>query len=96
MCLAGRLHPSVMTACPTLHLPMLSQFLCSFSAPAAEKIAPHTPPPIFSAVLAALTMASTGILVISFLMILSGIVADSFRNITYSVLYFTYFFLSAD
>jgi hypothetical protein len=55
---------------------MASQAACSCSGPAALKMAPHTPPPIFSDVFAALTMASTCIFVISFWTMENGIVLN--------------------
>jgi hypothetical protein len=60
---------------------MQSHSVCSFSAPAAEKIAPQTPPPILSAGFAALTIASTSILVILFLIILSGIIEPPLASV---------------
>ena len=64
----------VITASPIWIGASASQAFCSLSAPAALNIAPHTPPPILSDVLAALTMASTFIFVMSLRMIVSGIV----------------------
>jgi hypothetical protein len=47
---------------------------CSLSAPAAAKMEPHTPPPFCNAVLAALTITSTSIVVISLRTICSGMI----------------------
>ena len=57
--LCRKVEPRLMTASPVLIGTSLSQAAWSSPAPAAAKIAPHTPPPIFRSVLAASTIAST-------------------------------------
>jgi len=72
---AGRSKPGVIAAPPVLMGETLSQAACSFAGPAALKIAPQTPPPIARSVLAALTIASTFIRVMSCRTIVKGIVS---------------------
>lgn len=62
---AGNAKPGVITASPTGQPPMASQAARICPAPARLKIAPHTPPPSQSAELAAFTIASTRMFVMS-------------------------------
>jgi len=61
---AGKANPDVTTASPVAQPPMAAHATSSWG-PAAAKIAPHTPPPRRSPVLAALTIASTCSVVMS-------------------------------
>ena len=63
--LAGRAKPSVMTAAPVSQCPTARQAHSSWAHPAAPKMAPQTPQPGVSSLLAAFTMASALTLVIS-------------------------------
>ena len=60
-----RLYPFVITACPTGQGDKRLHSFCSSSFPALLKIAPQTPPPAIKFELAAFTMASVSIFVIS-------------------------------
>ena len=60
------LNPGVTTALPVQIGANASQAVLSSSAPAAANIAPQTPPPSLNSVLAALTIISAFIFVISF------------------------------
>jgi hypothetical protein len=72
MYFANKEYPFVITASPVFIGASLSHAFCSLSAPAAAKIAPQTPPPALSSVLAAFTIASTFIFVISLRRTLKG------------------------
>ena len=77
MYLAGRSKPGVITVSPGCIGESASQAPRSRSAPAALKMAPHTPPPSRRSVLAALTMASALIFVISCLTIMNGMAVST-------------------
>ena len=70
---AASAKPGVMAAPPVRMGASLLQASCSFLAPAALKMAPQTPPPMIRAVLAAFTIASVSILVMSCRTIVNGI-----------------------
>ncbi len=84
---AGSANPSVITACPVGQPPNFRQARAISAYPAAAKIAPQTPPPGARAELAALTMTSTCIVVMSCFTIVSGTQIAPFLWCFYSPVY---------